>query len=117
MDGDQKTTNSMEGHHRWFNALQIKTESFNNVFKTINVLRKINEEEIINIDDQLAGKKQRKRVAEFDARDDKIRAILEVYAKQNTIPTKLRQLHLIAAKLTLDVSTDIQDENVDDDDL
>ena len=103
----------VEGMHRWFNTLQIKNGNFKNIFKCINVLRVIYKEEDVNIDAALnAGeKKHRKRVADFEKRDEKIIACLEVYAKLKTYETKLRQLHNLASKLTLDVLNDITDEN------
>ena len=111
MKKEDKTNNPIEAMHKWFNSLQNKGENFKNIFKTINVLRKIYSDEDVNIDNQLGGKKYRKRNAVFEKRNDKIIAVLEVYGRQKTYPTKLRQLHIIAAKLVLDVLTDIQDEN------
>ena len=101
--------------HRWFNTLQIKNGNFKNIFKCINVLRTLYKEEDVKIDSALGGDKHRKRMAVFEKRDEKIIACLEVYAEQNTYETKLRQLHILAAKLTLDVLTDVQDENCFDD--
>ena len=57
------------------------------------------------------GKRHRKRNVEFEQRDENIISVLKVYAEQRTIPTKFRQLELLAPKLLLDVLTDIQDEN------
>ena len=111
---EDKTNNPIEGFHKWFNTLQIQGgENFKNIFKTINVLRKIYKDEDIKIDEQLAGKKRRKRMAKFETRDEEIIAVLRVYKEQETPETKLRQLHIIASKLVVapDVLVDIQDEN------
>ena len=115
MKKEDKTNNGPEGFHRWFNSLLMQKNSFQNIFKSINVLRHIYKIEDVNIDEALAGKRHRQRTKVFEERDEKIRKILEVYLKQETLQTKLRQLHLIAAKLTIDVNTDIQDETVTDD--
>ena len=116
MKKEDKTTCSQEGFHRWFNTLQMQNGNFQNFFKTVNVLRKINSDSIVKIDNALAGKKHRQRTKDFEKRDDEIIEILKVYEKQSTFPTKLRQLHLIASKLIVEVLTDIQDDTVDDED-
>ena len=78
MKKEDKTNNPIEAMHKWFNSLQNKGENFKNIFKTINVLRKIYSDEDVNIDNQLGGKKYRKRNAVFEKRNDKIIAVLQL---------------------------------------
>ena len=77
------------------------------------MLRTIYKEEDVKIDEALGGAKHKKRVAIFEERDESIIACLQVYAEQKDPEAKLRQLHILAAKMTLggNVLVDIQDEN------
>ena len=91
----------------------MKDDNWENVYKTINVLKTVYKDQNVKINQAMSSKRKKKKLynKDLEKRTNDLKAALEAYDVEDTYEVKLRKLHIIASKIAVDVSIDVTDEN------
>ena len=118
MKEEERTSNPAEGLHRYLNTLLLKDDNWQNTHKIVNVLKTVYKDQDYKINKSLSGKNKKKKNynKDLEKRNADVKDALKVYMEQETYEVKLRQLHIIASKLNVEVNVDISDETYSPDD-